>query len=183
MRKTALRIRLPVALLGAAQVAGQPFKLSPEQVGEIEGKVAAAPEDLGLRSQLLRHYLTERAAEARAARARHLPRNGNYGNAVHEGHRVLGHLDLKAGDVEAAKKHPLEAGKTPGSPQLDSFGPELTLASDLLARGEREAVVEYLRQISRFWKGREEALEEWIILIQAGKTPELNRFRARRSPR
>jgi hypothetical protein len=100
---------------------------------------------------------------------------------VHEGHRVLGHLDLKAGDVEAAKKHLLEAGKTPGSPQLDSFGPELTLASDLLARGEREAVVEYLRQISRFWKGREEALEEWIILIQAGKTPELNRFRARRS--
>jgi len=102
---------------------------------------------------------------------------------VHEGHRILGHLELKAGDVEAAKKHLLEAGATPGSPSLNSFGPELTLANDLLAKGERDAVIEYLRLISRFWQGREDALESWIILIQGGKTPELNRFRAQRSPR
>jgi hypothetical protein len=112
--------------------------------------------------------------------AEQLPRDWNYGNAVHEGHRVLGHLELAAGDVEAARKHLLEAGATPGSPSLDSFGPELTLASDLLEKGEREAVVEYLQRVSRFWKGREEALEEWIILIRAGKTPELNRFLAGR---
>ncbi len=116
-------------------------------------------------------------------RAEDGPRDWNYGNAVHEGHRILGHLELKAGDVEAAKKHLLEAGATPGSPQLNSFGPELTLASELLATGERDAVVEYLRLISRFWKGREDALEEWIILIRAGKTPELHRVRARRSSR
>jgi tetratricopeptide (TPR) repeat protein len=115
-------------------------------------------------------------------RAEELSRDWNYGNAVHEGHRILGHLELKAGDVEAAKKHLLEAGATPGSPSLNSFGPELTLASELLAKGERDAVVEYLRLISRFWQGREDALEEWIILIRGGKTPELNRFRARRSP-
>jgi hypothetical protein len=116
-------------------------------------------------------------------RADELPRDWNYGNAIHEGYRILGHLELKAGDVEAAKKHLLEAGATPGSPQLNSFGPELTLARDLLAMGERDAVVDYLRQISRFWKGREDALEEWIVLIQAGKTPELDRFRALRRPR
>jgi tetratricopeptide (TPR) repeat protein len=115
-------------------------------------------------------------------RAEELPRDWNYGNAVHEGHRILGHLELKAGEVEAAKKHLLEAGATPGSPSLDSFGPELTLASELLAKGERDAVVEYLQRISRFWKGREDALEDWIILIRAGKTPELDRFRAHRSP-
>jgi tetratricopeptide (TPR) repeat protein len=116
-------------------------------------------------------------------RAQEHPQDLNYGNAVHEGHRILGHLELKAGDVEAAKRHLLEAGATPGSPSLDSFGPELSLARDLLAKGERSAVIDYLRQISRFWKGAEEGLEEWIILIQAGKTPELDRFRARRSPR
>jgi tetratricopeptide (TPR) repeat protein len=116
-------------------------------------------------------------------RAEELSRDGNYGQAVHEGHRILGHLELKAGNLEAAKQHLLEAGKSPGSPTLNSFGPELSLASELLAKGERDAVVEYLRLISRFWKGTEEALEEWIILIQAGKTPELDRFRARRSRR
>jgi len=116
-------------------------------------------------------------------RAEEPPRDWNYGNAVHEGHRILGHLELKAGDVEAAKRHLLEAGATPGSPSLNSFGPDLSLASELLAKGERSAVIEYLRQISRFWKGAEDGLEEWIILIQAGKTPELDRFRARRSPR
>jgi tetratricopeptide (TPR) repeat protein/transglutaminase-like putative cysteine protease len=115
--------------------------------------------------------------------AEELPRDWNYGNAVHEGHRIIGHLELKAGDVEAAKKHLLEAGATPGSPQLNSFGPELTLASEMLARGERDAVVEYLQLISRFWKGREDALEGWIILIREGKTPELNRVHALRSSR
>jgi tetratricopeptide (TPR) repeat protein len=112
-------------------------------------------------------------------RAEELPRDWNYGNAVHEGHRILGHVELKAGNVEAAKKHLLEAGATPGSPQLNSFGPELTLASELLAKGERDAVIEYLRLISHFWKGRYEALEGWISQIREGKTPELNRFGAR----
>jgi tetratricopeptide (TPR) repeat protein len=116
-------------------------------------------------------------------RAEELPRDWNYGNAVHEGHRILGHLELKTGDLEAAKKHLLAAGATPGSPQLNSFGPELTLASELLAKGERGAVIEYFRLISRFWEGREDALEGWIIQIREGKTPELNRFRALRSPR
>jgi tetratricopeptide (TPR) repeat protein len=64
-------------------------------------------------------------------RAEELPGDWNYGNAVHEGHRILGHLELKAGDVDGAKKHLLEAGRTPGSPSLDSFGPELSLASEL----------------------------------------------------
>jgi tetratricopeptide (TPR) repeat protein len=348
MRKRTFAMMLLVLAVCAAPAVAQPpavrrpFELSPDEVGELEKKVAATPADLELRSRLLRHYFTDRAPEARAARARHVlwvianrpeaeiagspdtqaakilepdlyeqarslwlahleargsepeilgnaaaffllsererarellrrgrelepsnprwserlahldmlaarrpgaeagesarraleefesaldlikderrrfyslagvaeaarlagvdekareyasellrragefPRDGHYGNAVHEGHRILGHLELKAGDVEAAKKHLLEAGATPGSPQLNSFGPELTLARDLLAKGERDAVVEYLRQVSRFWKGREDALEEWIVLILAGKTPELDRFRARRSPR
>jgi hypothetical protein len=107
----------------------------------------------------------------------------DHGNAIHEGHRMLGHVALNAGDVAAAKGHLLEAGKTPGSPQLNSFGPELTLARDLLAKGERDAVIEYLQGLPRFWQGREQAIEEWVTLIKAGQTPELDRFRARRTGR
>src|SRR5262249_44092468 len=47
----------------------------------------------------------------------------SFGNAVHKGNLVLGRLAIRAGDTESAKKYLLEAGRTPGSPQLDSFGP------------------------------------------------------------
>lgn len=114
--------------------------------------------------------------------AEELPRDWNYGNAIHEGHRVLGHVALDDGDVEAAKAHLLKAGETPGSPQLNSFGPDLSLAQALLERGERDTVAQYLQSCSRFWLGRSEALESWIALINAGKTPRLNRFLAGRSP-
>jgi hypothetical protein len=105
------------------------------------------------------------------------PRDWIYGNAVHDGHRILGELALQRGDVRSAKEHLLAAGATPGSPQLDSFGPELTLANDLLAAGERTTVVAYLRACRRFWKGRAAALDAAIAAIEAGQTPELDRFR------
>lgn len=98
------------------------------------------------------------------------------GHSLHEGHRILGHVALGAGAVDAAKEHLMEAGRTYGSPALNSFGPKFTLANDLLARGEAEAVVEYLRLCSRFWKGHRRRIDVWIAEIQAGRRPELKRF-------
>lgn len=102
-------------------------------------------------------------------------RDWNYGNAVHDGHRILGQLALQRGDGRSAKEHLLAAGETPGSPQLDSFGPELTLANDLLAAGERATVVAYLKACERFWKTRGDDLRTWIAAIEAGETPVLDR--------
>jgi hypothetical protein len=101
------------------------------------------------------------------------------GNAIHDGHRILGHVALNAADVEGAKRHLLESAKTPGSPVLNSFGPELTLANDLLKKGEPDTVIQYLESLPRFWQGRQEAIDQWVILIRAGKAPDLNRFAAR----
>jgi len=56
----------------------------------------------------------------------------------------------------------------------------LTLARDLLAKGERQAVIQYLESLPRFWQGRREAIDEWAILIRAGQDADLNRFLARR---
>jgi hypothetical protein len=67
----------------------------------------------------------------------------NYGNAIHNGHVVLGRLALVHGDVESACKELLLAGKTPGSPQLDSFGPNMSLANELLGHGQRGVVIQY----------------------------------------
>ena len=69
--------------------------------------------------------------------------NWNYGNAVQDANLVLGRIALKEDRIDEAKKQLLEAGKSPGSPQMDSFGPNVSLAKDLLEKGERDVVLEY----------------------------------------
>src|SRR5690606_1423435 len=70
--------------------------------------------------------------------------NWNYGNAVHKINIVSGRIALHEGKIEEAKTFLLSAGKTKGSPQLNSFGPNMTLAKELLENGEREVVIQYL---------------------------------------
>ena len=62
----------------------------------------------------------------------------NYGNAIYYGNFVLGRIAVHQGDLAQAGQYLLAAAATPGSPQLDSFGPNMTLAKELLeARQER----------------------------------------------
>jgi len=67
----------------------------------------------------------------------------NHGNNIHHGNLILGRISLAADDIEQAKERLIEAGKTPGSPQLNSFGPNMTLAKELLQKGEKGVVLEY----------------------------------------
>ncbi|MCG7911537.1 MAG: RNA polymerase subunit sigma-24, partial [Candidatus Thiodiazotropha taylori] len=69
------------------------------------------------------------------------------------------------------------AGQSTGSPQLDSFGPDLKLANVLLKKGQREAVAKYLSGVKRFWEMDEGRIDSWLKDIEAGKTPKLSRFR------
>jgi hypothetical protein len=100
------------------------------------------------------------------------PDHPAYGNAVHKGNLTLGRIALRAGDIEAAKKHLLAAGRTPGSPPLDSFGPNMTLAKELLKEGEREVVLEYFRQCAVFWKMDRGQLRRWSEQVEDGKIPD-----------
>lgn len=54
--------------------------------------------------------------------------NWHYGNAIYVGNSVLGLVALENQDPGSAEKYLLAAGQSPGSPQLDSFGPDLALA-------------------------------------------------------
>lgn len=94
----------------------------------------------------------------------------NNGNAVHHGNLVLGRLALQAADVEKAKSHLLEAGKTRGSPKLNSFGPNMTLAKELLEKGEKEVVLEYFELCAKFWERDE--LDKWRTIVKAGQIPD-----------
>jgi hypothetical protein len=98
--------------------------------------------------------------------------NWNYGNAVHKMNIVEGRMALQKGNVEEAKKYLISAGKTKGSPQLNSFGPNMSLAKELLEKREKEIVIQYLDLCSKFWKGDFSKLNDWKEIVQQGKIPE-----------
>jgi len=98
--------------------------------------------------------------------------NWNYGNALHKGNIILGRVALQRGDISVAKQHLLAAGDISGSPQLDSFGPNMTLAKELLEKGERDSVLAYLQSCEGFWKMGTTQLQDWIAVVKAGGTPD-----------
>jgi hypothetical protein len=95
----------------------------------------------------------------------------NYGNAVHYGHTVLGLLALAQGDHPLAIAELRASGETPGSPQLNSFGPTMQLASELLRLGETGAVLLYFQQCSKFWEMGATSLNIWEKKVLRGATP------------
>jgi hypothetical protein len=100
------------------------------------------------------------------------PRDWNYGNAIHDGNMVLGRIALREGRVEDATHFLLAAGRTRGSPQLDSFGPNMSLAKDMLEVGEREPVLEYFDLCRRFWDLGGKSLDNWAKEVRAGTVPD-----------
>lgn len=105
-----------------------------------------------------------------------------YGNAVHHAHTVLGQVELARGNPAAAEIELLESGRTPGSPQLNSFGPSMALAEQLLEMGRSEAVLEYLKLCKDFWcpddgettsvDQTRRTLDTWIFLVEDGRVPD-----------
>jgi tetratricopeptide (TPR) repeat protein len=95
----------------------------------------------------------------------------NIGNAIHHGNLILGRIALQAGDIEQAKHYLLKAGQTPGSPQLDSFGPNMALAKDLLEKGQKDAVLEYFVLCAKFWDSRSQ-LNTWAATVKQGGIPD-----------
>ena len=96
----------------------------------------------------------------------------NYGNAIHCGNIILGRIAVREGRLDDAKDFLLKAGKTPGSPQLNSFGPNMSLAKDLLEKGERSMVLAYFEECRAFWKLGGNKLTEWTKDVTAGLTPD-----------
>jgi hypothetical protein len=103
-------------------------------------------------------------------------RDFDYGNALHHGHRLLGEVALRRGDVGTAREELLAAGRTPGSPQLNSFGPNMSLAKGLLEAGERDVILQYFELCGTFWKhDLMGSLPAWTADVREGRIPD---FRA-----
>jgi tetratricopeptide (TPR) repeat protein len=103
--------------------------------------------------------------------AQKYPKDWNYGNAVHDGNNVLGRIALKQGDIKQADEYLLKAGRTLGSPTLNSFGPNMSLAKELLEKGETNAVLQYFELCQKFWSMGGEKLDDWTKEVKMGITP------------
>ena len=95
--------------------------------------------------------------------------NQEYGNAAHDANLTLGRLAVREGRMDDAKRHLIESVRTPSARQMD-YGPNLSLAKDLLEKGERQAVMDYFALCRKFWNyGR---LDEWSQQVKEGKIPD-----------
>jgi len=100
------------------------------------------------------------------------PKDWNYDNAVYYGHMILGRVELAQGNTALAETHLLQSAQTPGSPQLDSFGPNTSLAKDLLEKGDTAPVVQYFALIQNFWKMSRGKPAEWSAQVRSGQIPD-----------
>jgi hypothetical protein len=85
---------------------------------------------------------------------------------------VLGQCALRQGDIAQAKEYLLASGRTSGSPNLGSFGPNMSLAKGLLERGERDVVLEYFDLCKEFWASHLDILQDWSEQVKQGEIPD-----------
>jgi hypothetical protein len=132
------------------------------------------------------HRSAQAFAQEYLQAAKQFPCNWNYGNAIHNANCILGLVALGRGQKAEAVSYLLAAGATPGSPQLDTFGPSLLLARELARAGEHSAVASYLGSIQRFWKAKDmspvgllfpvladsDPISTWIAQLNKGRVPD-----------
>jgi len=102
------------------------------------------------------------------------PKDWNYGNAIYFGNLVLGRIAVREDNLALAGQYLLAAGATPGSPQLDSFGPNVTLARELIEKGQSGVVLQYFALCKHFWKMDHGKLDEWSATVRKGGIPDFN---------
>ncbi len=101
------------------------------------------------------------------------PEIGDQGaDAVHYANIVLGRIALRRGDIGTASAHLVKAGGIAGAPHLNTFGPNMMLAKELLEKGETKSVLEYFDACAKFWKDDEGKLKEWKSEVKQGKLPD-----------
>ncbi len=93
------------------------------------------------------------------------------GQAMYDGHWVRGRVAMRQGNLEQAKQELLESASTTGSPALGSFGPNMTLAKELIDKGERDVVLDFFTRCRAFWKSGQKQLDDWSAVVRGGGTP------------
>jgi hypothetical protein len=90
------------------------------------------------------------------------------GEFIHRGNIALGKIAVATNDVHQAKAHLIDAGKAPWVISKQDKQPDMTLAAELLHRGERAAVIEYLKLCRLIWKDHTDELSARIEAVRTG---------------
>jgi hypothetical protein len=93
-------------------------------------------------------------------------------HACHLGHQLLGRVALRTGNTENAKLHLMESINASGGPHLGAAIPLMTLAKELLERGERRAVRDFLQRCAELHAESRTAFVRWVEQIDRGETPD-----------
>jgi hypothetical protein len=73
------------------------------------------------------------------------------------------------GPLVQAKEYLLASARTSGSPQLNSFGPDLQLARELALKGEKDVVLQYIELCRSFWKMGDKQLTSITAAVKNGE--------------
>jgi len=96
-----------------------------------------------------------------------------YWQTRYYGHLILGRVSLAEGDLEAAKNHLAHSLEPPFEAHLKSFLPNMTLAKELLERGAKDAVVQFLTLCAQHCPSRVHGQYwTWVNQIQKGEAPD-----------
>lgn len=96
----------------------------------------------------------------------------NYCNAIHKGHLALGRIAFTRGDYKKAEEELLASVEIEGSPQISSFGPNMSLAKDFLLKGDSKITLKYLENCRRCWKYGSDYIDCWMHQIRTGHIPD-----------
>jgi len=93
-------------------------------------------------------------------------------SAIQRANTLLGRVALRSDDMSSAKQYLLDSGKPDVGRYVSLSGPTMILAKELLEKGQRDIVVEYLEECLTLWPHGEDILRIWISDIQNGRTPD-----------
>lgn len=92
---------------------------------------------------------------------------------------VLGRLAILQGDIRSAERYLLASAQGAGYPQRRIFPPNMSLALELLKRGDnqsREAVQEFIQQLRPPWNFTPNNPDKWLLDLSAGRTPDFGDY-------
>ena len=92
-------------------------------------------------------------------------------SAIQRANTILGRIALRSGDLTGARQYLLDSAGPAAAKDIAISGPSLVLAKELLDRGERDSVLQYLENCLTLWPRGQSALQIWIADIERGKVP------------
>src|SRR5207253_1306425 len=103
-----------------------------------------------------------------------LREHAHSGDAIYTANLILSQTALDRNDLAASKRYLMEAAATTGAKSIEQNGLDTSVVRNLLQRGERDIVLEYLNRGRTLWPQGVQFITRWEGQIKAGRMPNFN---------